>query len=99
MVDPQSALEGGLLIARAFTRADIPYALGGALALGVWGVPRGTLDVDVNVFVAEARLGEVGEVLRGLGVRLDPAWVRQHIAEMMGEDDERVAFWDSLWPS
>ena len=27
------------------------YALGGAIALGFWGEPRGTLDVDVTLFL------------------------------------------------
>lgn len=29
----------------------IPYGIGGALALGVWGSPRATKDVDLSVFV------------------------------------------------
>ncbi len=29
--------------------------------------------------------------------RLDYAYVRRHIVEMMGEDDERVKRWDALW--
>ncbi len=31
--------------------AGLPYAIGGALALGVHGVSRSTQDVDINVFV------------------------------------------------
>ena len=30
---------------------DIPYAIGGALALGYYAPPRGTVDVDINIFV------------------------------------------------
>ena len=30
---------------------DIPYAIGGALALGYYAEPRGTVDVDINIFV------------------------------------------------
>jgi len=27
------------------------YALGGAIALGYWGTPRGTVDVDLTVYL------------------------------------------------
>lgn len=36
----------------ALSRAGIPYAFGGAIALAYWiGDPRGTSDVDVNIFL------------------------------------------------
>ncbi len=56
----------------ALDAAGIAHAIGGALALGVHGVPRGTLDVDLNVFVSEEGLGAVFDVLRSVGVTLDP---------------------------
>jgi hypothetical protein len=68
---PNDAAEAGLAIAHALEQAGVPYALGGALALGAHGVPRGTLDVDVNVFVAEPQLAGVLQRLRDLGVDLD----------------------------
>ena len=49
--DPSDAADAGLRLAEALQAAGIDHALGGALALGALGVPRGTLDVDVNVFV------------------------------------------------
>lgn len=70
---PSDAAEAGLLLAAAFEDAGLPYALGGALSLGAHGVPRGTLDVDINVFVAEAELPPVVALLRGLGIDVDPA--------------------------
>jgi len=39
-----------LEIHRALARADMPHAFGGALALAYVAEPRGTVDVDVNVF-------------------------------------------------
>ncbi len=33
------------------TRAGIPHAIGGAVAYGFWGNPRGTRDLDLNIFV------------------------------------------------
>ena len=49
---------------RALADADIPHAFGGALALA-WCTQRarGTIDIDVNVFVDAA---EAGRVLRAL---------------------------------
>jgi hypothetical protein len=37
---------------RALTRRNLPHAFGGAIALAYWTLdPRGTSDIDVNVFV------------------------------------------------
>lgn len=38
-------------LAAALDAANCEYALGGAIALGFWGTPRGTLDVDVTLFL------------------------------------------------
>jgi hypothetical protein len=38
-------------IAAALDAAGCDYALGGAIALGFWAEPRGTVDVDVTIFV------------------------------------------------
>ena len=80
---PRNAAEAGLAIANAFSTSGIPYALGGALALGAHGVPRGTLDVDVNVFVSEHELPKVIAQLQSIGVEIEPtaAEARAHSAE------------------
>jgi hypothetical protein len=40
---------------RALARGRLPHAFGGAIALAYWTLdPRGTSDIDVNVFVAAA---------------------------------------------
>lgn len=44
--------------ADALEAAGLPYAIGGALALAIAGVPRGTAEVDLNVFVDDARVPE-----------------------------------------
>lgn len=58
----RGAAEAAQLIAGALEAEGVPYAIGGALALAIAGVPRGTVDVDVNVFVGEERLPRVIEV-------------------------------------
>lgn len=45
---PEDALAAGVLIAAALDRHAVPYALGGALAYGQYGIPRATNDVDVS---------------------------------------------------
>lgn len=183
MTIPGDAFEAGMLVAQALEQHGVPYALGGALAYGQYGIPRATNDVDVNVFVETDQLGDVFAALRSLGVvvddvaartaaereglivlrlaafrldvftpsidfaweaertrvrqrvgdadvwflsaealcvfkllffrgkdvvdlerliavhgrALDVAYVRQHVVDMLGGDDPRVATWDRLW--
>ena len=45
-------------LAAALDARGQEYALGGAIALGFWGEPRGTLDVDVTLFLAPDKPSE-----------------------------------------
>jgi hypothetical protein len=45
-------------LAMALEARGQEYALGGAIALGFWGEPRGTLDVDVTLFLAPDKPSE-----------------------------------------
>jgi hypothetical protein len=58
-------------VTSCFDEDRIPYGLGGALALGVWGAPRQTKDVDVSVFVPPGDLPRVFDSLERAGVMLD----------------------------
>jgi hypothetical protein len=44
-----------------------PYAFGGAIALGYWAAPRGTLDVDLTLFLPPDRPSDCVQVLQQLG--------------------------------
>ena len=44
-----------------------PYAFGGAIALGYWAAPRGTLDVDLTLFLSPDRPSDCVRVLQDLG--------------------------------
>lgn len=68
-----SAPELARRLADELEAAQIPYGVGGALALGVWGFPRATKDVDVDVFVDPARLSPVFAALRSAGCTVDEA--------------------------
>lgn len=67
----RGASEAAQRIADALEAAGLPYAVGGALALAIAGVPRGTIDVDVNVFVEEDGVPEAIRVLAALGIEID----------------------------
>lgn len=48
--------------------ADIPHAFGGALSLGYHSAPRGTREIDLNVFLRPTMLNVVVAALAPLGV-------------------------------
>ena len=58
----------------------IEYAIGGALALGVWGVPRGTKDVDLSVFVAPSELDKVADIFERAGVMFEREAAAKNVA-------------------
>jgi len=68
-----NAAQVGLAIGRALEAHQIPYALGGALAYGVWALPRATKDVDLNLFVQPEGLGAALDALATAGVSFDRA--------------------------
>ena len=60
MTDAPSLADKIVVIHQALDVAELPHAFGGALALA-WCTQRarGTIDIDVNVFVPAARTGEL----------------------------------------
>jgi hypothetical protein len=77
-----------LTVDQALTRADIPHAIGGTIALAYYGEPRVTIDIDVNVFVSTGRLPGIERALQPLGV--DPEHDERELA-----DDQQVRLrWD-----
>ncbi len=54
---------------RGLERARLPHAFGGALALAYVGEPRGTADVDVNVFLPLGELAAILDAFAPLGLR------------------------------
>jgi hypothetical protein len=67
--------EKALAIGLALTRAGISHAFGGGIALIYAGEPRGTVDIDVNVFLKDSVPEAALEVMRGLGIPFDSAHV------------------------
>lgn len=52
----------------ALDAAGISHAFGGALALAYYAEPRATVDIDINLFLAPARVEPVFASLASLGV-------------------------------
>lgn len=84
--DSPSLSEKVVAIHRALTAARVPHAIGGALALAYYAVPRATVDVDVNVFVAVSRWPEIRDALEPLGVTV-------MVDEAALERDGQVRLW------
>ncbi|MDJ0850739.1 MAG: hypothetical protein QNK04_20390 [Myxococcota bacterium] len=78
------------LLGRTLSDAGVPHAFGGAIALAYYATPRGTRDVDVNVFLPVTAFDRVLEVLVPLGVAPPSPALRRSL-----ERDEQVRLhWD-----
>ena len=71
-------------LADRFDEDGLPYAVGGALALGAWGVPRTTSDVDVSVFVSEAELDSLLDGVERAGAMVERAEAHRTVARTVG---------------
>lgn len=57
--------------ARVLDAARVPYAIGGAVAYGFWGVPRGTRDLDINIFLPAEGTDTAVDALMAAGLQID----------------------------
>ena len=89
MTDRLSLAEKLVAVHRALDAAQLPHAFGGALALA-WCTQRarGTIDIDVNVFVPVARIGDLLAALP-VEVTADDAAVAQ-----LESDGQTRLWWD-----
>lgn len=67
-------------IVRLFEAKDIPYAIGGAIALFYWGEPRSTADIDINVFLVTSQASRVVSAIAAAGVQIDSVRVLREVA-------------------
>lgn len=68
-------------LAEQLESREVEYAFGGALALGYWGAPRGTLDVDLTLFMPAEQPNECVRLLQDLGCELPVAATLQSLGE------------------
>jgi hypothetical protein len=57
-------------LASQLDAAGQDYAIGGAIALGFWGAPRGTLDVDLTLYLPPEKPSHCIWLLQDLGCEL-----------------------------
>ena len=70
-------------LAAALEEAGVPYAIGGAIALGAWSDPRATHDVDINLFVGHEELSTALDALAAAGLVIDREAAR--LADQAGD--------------
>jgi len=71
VLNPTDPVEAAVALARTFDSCGVSYALGGAIAYGIWAIPRATLDVDINVFLEDSELPQLARALSTLGIVVD----------------------------
>jgi len=76
-------------IGQRLERQQIPYALSGAIANLLWGVPRATKDIDLLLTVPRIRLPEVWELLCSLGCQGN---LQQALQESLEQHCLRLSF-------
>jgi hypothetical protein len=81
-----------LAIEAALTKAKVPHAFGGALALAYYAEPRATVDIDLNLFVPADHAEVAAKPLRRLGVVVDDP------AEALARRDGQVRVWWDATP-
>src|SRR5262245_32617361 len=64
---PIDPAEAAVRIARELESRKVDYAIGGAVALGYWARPRGTVDVDLTLFFPQQQASEAVRVLQQIG--------------------------------
>ena len=57
------------------------YAVGGAIALGYWGTPRGTVDVDLTVYLPADKPSDCAWLLQDIGCELSATEAVQSLRE------------------
>lgn len=84
MPDPESTpdvVDIAKALAAGLEARGRDYALGGAIALSFWGSPRGTLDVDLTLFLSDEDPREAVQLMRDLGCVVDEAEALRQIGE------------------
>jgi hypothetical protein len=69
-------------IAARLDEDGLAYAIGGALALTAWAIPRETKDVDISIFAGDHELPRVFDSLERAGVMLDRANAASSVARI-----------------
>jgi hypothetical protein len=64
---PIDPTEAARRLARELDARGVEYAIGGAIALAFFGRPRGTVDVDLTLFLPKEKASEAVRLLQQIG--------------------------------
>jgi len=78
---PKDVAQAAREIAVAMDASGCEYAFGGAIALGYWGPPRGTLDIDVTLFLPPDQPLSCVRLLQKIGCSLQAEQAVRSLAE------------------
>ena len=78
----KTAFEVAEHIAARLDEAGLAYAIGGALALTAFAIPRDTKDVDLSIFVPERSLDSAIDALERAGVMIDRAEASRSVSRI-----------------
>jgi hypothetical protein len=96
----KDVIDGAILLADAVSRAGVPYALIGGLAVGYWTELRFTRDVDCLLQVPQLKLPGLLDDLAARGVTIDqPTAIREWTQEHMTTLSFRNVLIDWLKPA
>lgn len=68
-------------LAERLEAAGCEYAFGGAIALGYWTEPRGTIDVDVTLYLSVDDVSQTIAMLRRVGVQFIEASAKESLEQ------------------
>ncbi len=78
---PRDPASVAVRLASALDERGTEYAIGGAIALGFWGRPRGTIDVDLNLFLPKDKPSEIIWELQEIGCDVSATSASQSLRE------------------
>ena len=77
-----NAFEVAALLSERLEEEGLDYAIGGALALTAWAIPRDTKDVDLSIFITPGEIDRVFLVMERAGILVDRANAERSIARI-----------------
>lgn len=77
---PPPVAEVAATLAERLEQAGCDYALGGAIALACWAEPRGTVDVDVSLYLSVDQHGETISTLYDVGAEFSAVEARESLS-------------------